>query len=107
MSDIPTIGDLRRAGDLLECGCWQCGRHGYFDLRRMPLPDELPIAEAHWNLCCSNCGARNQRRGLPWHKGYPIWARGDCRRALMGLPEGGRPKDLAPIVDLPGKPVPS
>ena len=68
-----TVGDLKRAGKLLEIGCLGCGRHLYVDPAGVDLPDRLPVPQTAARLACSGCGAINQPT---WH---PISARPDAR----------------------------
>lgn len=56
-SDMETIGDLRRAGRLLNAYCTECGRERDLDLARVALADKLPIAEAGGKLKCRECGS--------------------------------------------------
>lgn len=89
-----TIGHSRQTGELLEIGCYYCGRHGYFRPDSVSLPAELTFPDAVWQLRCSNCGRRNARN---W-PGYPIWLRVDTR-----VSPGAERKHFTAEVTHPGR----
>jgi hypothetical protein len=70
-----TIGDLIRAGKLLEVHCGNCRpvRHLYIDVGSLDLPKRLPVPQIADHLVCSMCGAKNSDTY------HPIWARPDAR----------------------------
>jgi hypothetical protein len=89
---LATIGDSRENGELLEIGCYICGRHGYFTHDEVRLPAHLSFAAASWYLTCSTCGAHNLREPQ-----WPVWIRPDARVTATGK------GDFPAIVDRPGR----
>jgi hypothetical protein len=73
-----TIGDLKRAGKLLELECAACHRHLYEDPAKFPFDDAEPVPGLARRLRCSKCGARNTDT---W---FPIHCRPDARPPPMG-----------------------
>ena len=92
-----TVGDLRRAGELLHAFCVNqlnngpahsryCGHGVYVDPNELrtragrSIPDDFPVPELNDMFRCTKCGAKNSE--MP---GMPITVRGDTRPPKMGM----------------------
>ncbi|MFN4142912.1 hypothetical protein [Aestuariivirga sp.] len=51
-----TLGELRRAGELLEAGCTSCLNVDYLEPSALPFRDEEAVSALFRQLRCSVCG---------------------------------------------------
>ena len=74
-SGLVTLGDMRRAGMMIELCCENCSphRHMYVTADTLPLPDLFPVPALKDVLRCAQCGAKNTAIHAP------IWARPNAR----------------------------